>query len=180
MSDNCVPNEVFIRKINSKTVSQSLVDTFKRFGEVTSARIITKWRFGHVYSLRFGFVEFSTPAAAVAAISSSEPIIVDGCMLSLRTALPRFQYKRDTIFVSSIPTGTTKDDIKAYFAKYNPIAVRIVRMNSRDTPGVRIRTVRYRRTPDSGLPREPPVQLPWRTIACAVRASHIGLDGAIV
>jgi RNA recognition motif-containing protein len=37
--------------------------------------------------------------------------------------------------MSSIPEGTTEDDLRNHFAKYNPIAIRIVRTNTKDTRG---------------------------------------------
>jgi nucleolin len=135
MSEDSVAKQVFVRNINYKTVGQALGDAFKRFGEVTGARIITEQYFDERRSLGFGFVDFATAAAAAAAVSSTDPIIVDGRTLAVRVARPRAPRKRDTIFVSSIPAGTTEDDLKAHFAKYNPIAVRIVHTNTKDTRG---------------------------------------------
>jgi RNA recognition motif-containing protein len=135
MTADTVANQIFVRNINYNTAGADLGNAFKEFGEVTGARIITQQRFGEARSLGFGFVDFATPEAAAAAVKSTTPILLDGRKLLVLAARPRVPRKRDTIFVSSIPEGTTEDDLTAYFAKYNPIAVRIVRRNTEETRG---------------------------------------------
>jgi nucleolin len=134
-SSDSVLNQIFLRNIAYKTDVQTLRTAFGKFGTVTSARIITERRYGEERSLGFGFIDFSTPEAATAAVDAPSPVVVDGRTLTIRRARPRVQRKRDTIFVSSIPEGTTDNDLKNYFAKYNPISVRIVRTNSKDSRG---------------------------------------------
>jgi RNA recognition motif-containing protein len=130
-----VPTQIFVRNIPYRSTGASLGTLFKSFGNVTNARIITERRFGELRSLGFGFVDFETAEGAAAAVNSKDPIVLDGRTLTVRAARPRALRKRDTIFVSGIPEGATQDDLKAHFAKYNPISVRIVRANSKDVRG---------------------------------------------
>jgi RNA recognition motif-containing protein len=63
-------------------------------------------------------------------LNYQEEITVDGRRLVLHPARPPRQRKRDTAFVGGVPEGTTIEEIKAAFAKYNPIDVRIIRTAS--------------------------------------------------
>jgi RNA recognition motif-containing protein len=128
-----IPREVHVSNLNYRTVDQSLRDAFAQYGDVTNARIImepTRW--GERRSRGFGFVEFAKAEAAAAAAAANPPIELDGRTVRVRRARPR---KRDTIFVSGIPKGTTQDDLRAVFGKYGSEEIRIVREDSSDHRG---------------------------------------------
>jgi RNA recognition motif-containing protein len=117
---------IHVRNINYRTEGDALVEAFRQFGEIASARIITETdRRGDAYSLGYGFVEFKSPEAAQRALNHHEDIIVDSRRLVLHLARPPRPPKRDTAFIAGIPEGTTVEEIKAVFAEYNPISARI-------------------------------------------------------
>jgi RNA recognition motif-containing protein len=129
-------NEVRVSNLNYRTVGKSLREVFTRYGEVTDAQIITETtRYGDHLSRGFGFVKFATAEAAASALSAFPPIELDGRTLRVRPMWPRQLRKRDTIFVSGIPKGTTQDDLRAVFGEYNPMEIRIVREDSDDHRG---------------------------------------------
>lgn len=131
-----VPRELHVSNLNYRTVDQDLREAFKRYGDVTNARVITEpTRWGIHRSRGFGFVEFATTEGAVAASAADPPITLDGRTLRVMPAKPRQLRKRDTIFVSGIPKGTTQDDLRAVFGKYNPEEIRIFLEDSDDRRG---------------------------------------------
>jgi multiple RNA-binding domain-containing protein 1 len=128
-------NVVFVRNINYKTEGEALATAFKHFGDISNARIISMWdpvRRARI-SRGFGFIEFRTADAYQTALDNMQPITVDGRELVVRAARP--VRKRDTAFIRGIPHGTTDSDIKAVFAKYNPVEVRIKAEDSSDRKG---------------------------------------------
>jgi RNA recognition motif-containing protein len=116
---------IFVRNINYDTDGQALGTAFEKFGAVKNARIVTVFDpdSEERVSRGFGFVDFQTADGFSAALAAHDPIIVDERELFVRAARPA--RKRDTAFLLGIPKGTTNDDVKAAFAKYNPVDVRI-------------------------------------------------------
>jgi RNA recognition motif-containing protein len=127
MSDS-VPNEVHVSNIPFRSTARDLGDSFNKFGKIVNVRIITMvddW--GRERSRGFGFIEFETATSATAAINATPAVELNGRVLRVRASRPRVQPKRDTIFVLGIPEGTTQDDLRGVFSKYNPTEIRIVR-----------------------------------------------------
>jgi RNA recognition motif-containing protein len=127
MADS-VPNEIHVSNIPFRLTARDLGNSFNKFGKVVNVRIMTEIdRWGRESSRGFGFIEFETATSATAAINATPPVELNGRVLLVRAARPRTRPKRDTIFVLGIPEGTTEDDLRAVFGKYNPTAIRIVR-----------------------------------------------------
>jgi RNA recognition motif-containing protein len=121
---------VFIRNINYRTTEESLSSALTPFGELASCRIITTFNGHERVSRGFAFAEFKTVEAFNAAINNTKDINVDDRVLTIRASEPRERRKRDQAFIRGIPEGTTEDQIRAIFAKYNPVEVRIVYVNN--------------------------------------------------
>jgi RNA recognition motif-containing protein len=128
-------SSIHVRNISYNSTGEDLGKAFGKFGRVTNARIISYVDRGERLSRGFGFVDFEVPANATAAIESTDPIVLDRRTLIVRAARPPVVRKRDTLFLAGIPEGTTKEEITAAFATYNPIDVRIIRQNSVEQRG---------------------------------------------
>jgi RNA recognition motif-containing protein len=128
-----IENTIFVRNINFATSGEALGSAFGRYGEVKNVRIKTHFQGEEQVSRGFGFVEFQTAEGFNAAIAATEPLIVDDRELFIRPSRPA--QKRDTAFIRGIPEGTTEDDVKAAFEKYNPVSVRIKFFDNADSRG---------------------------------------------
>jgi RNA recognition motif-containing protein len=127
-----VGRTIFIRNINYRTTDDALSKALSQFGELASCHIITTFNGRERVSRGFGFAEYKTAAGFTAASTSKAEITVDDRVLTIRASEPRERRKRDTAFIRGIPEGTTEDQVKAVFAKYNPIEIRIVYFNKAD------------------------------------------------
>jgi len=117
---------VHVRNISYKGTNQQLGDYFAKFGTVASARIIVDRYRGDIISKGFGFVEFAEEKGAKAAIDFQDHTFMDR-KLFVSQARPKRIRVRDTAFISGIPAGTKDEDIKAAFAGYNVINVKVVK-----------------------------------------------------
>jgi RNA recognition motif-containing protein len=117
---------IFIRNINYRTTEDTLSKALTQFGELASCRIITSFNGRERLSRGFGFAEFKTAEGFNAAVASKTEVSVDDRVLAIRASEQRERRKRDTAFIRGIPVGTTDDQVKAIFAKYHPIEVRLV------------------------------------------------------
>jgi RNA recognition motif-containing protein len=127
MADS-IPTEIHVSNIPFRSTARDLGDSFNKFGKIINVRIITAvddW--GQERSRGFGFIQFETATSATAAINATPAVELNGRVLRVRASRPRMQPKRDTIFVLGIPEGTTQDDLRGVFGKYNPTEIRIVR-----------------------------------------------------
>jgi RNA recognition motif-containing protein len=121
-----VARTIFIRNINYRTTDDSLSKALSQFGELASCRIITSFNGRERVSRGFGFAEFKTAEGFNASLNNKKDVNVDDRVLVIRASEARERRKRDTAFVRGIPEKTTEDQLKAAFAKYHPIEVRIV------------------------------------------------------
>jgi RNA recognition motif-containing protein len=78
---------IFVAKLSSRTTSENLEELFSRFGEVTSAKVITDRDTG--FSKRYGFVEMSDDSAAHEAIDSLNETEFDGSEIVVKTSSPK-------------------------------------------------------------------------------------------
>jgi RNA recognition motif-containing protein len=128
-----IEHTIFVRNINFATTGEQLGAAFRKYGEVKNVRIITRIQDEEQVSRGFGFVEFQTAEGFNAAISATEPLIVDDREIFIRASRP--VQKRDTAFIRGIPEDTTEEDIKEAFSKYNPVSVRIKFVDNGDRKG---------------------------------------------
>ncbi|KAA3662573.1 MAG: RNA-binding protein [Chloroflexi bacterium] len=76
--------KVYVGNLSWNTVEDTLREQFSEFGEVVSVKIVRDRESGR--SRGFGFVEFSTEAAAEAAIEGMNGGMVDGRSLRVNVA----------------------------------------------------------------------------------------------
>lgn len=79
--------KLFVGGISWGTTSDSLRDAFAQFGEVVEAVVITDRETGR--SKGFGFVTFSTPEEAEAAVAGMNEKELDGRSITVNVARPR-------------------------------------------------------------------------------------------
>jgi RNA recognition motif-containing protein len=127
-----VSRTIFIRNINYRTTEDELSKALSQYGELASCRIITTFSGGDRVSRGFGFAEFKTAQGFTAATTAKTELTVSDRVLAIRASEPRERRKRDTAFLRGIPQGTTEDQIKTIFAKYNPTEVRLVYFDNAD------------------------------------------------
>jgi RNA recognition motif-containing protein len=77
---------IFIAKLSSGTKGQQLEELFSKFGEVTSAKVVTDRITG--LSKRYGFVEMPDDQAAYEAIDKLNDTELDGSQIVVKIAIP--------------------------------------------------------------------------------------------
>lgn len=123
------PNTIFVRNINYQTKAEALADTFAKYGEIKRAKMLTERLFGQTFSRGSALITFNSPDAVTAVLADSD-ITLDNRTLQVRQASKKYIRRRDTIFVSGIPAGTTVDQLKEAFNGYNPVEAIIGRENA--------------------------------------------------
>jgi len=83
---------IFVAKLSSKTKGEDLEQLFKKFGEVTSAKVIFDRQTG--FSKRYGFVEMPDEQAAFEAIDKLNDSELDGSQIIVKPSLPREEGNR--------------------------------------------------------------------------------------
>jgi RNA recognition motif-containing protein len=78
---------IFVAKLSSRTKSEDLEQLFKKFGEVTSAKVIMDRQTG--FSKRYGFVEMPDEQAAYEAIDKLNDTELDGSQIVVKLSEPR-------------------------------------------------------------------------------------------
>ncbi len=78
---------LFVAKLNYKTTNDGLRETFQKFGEVVSAKVVIDRDTNR--SKGFGFVEMATADAARNAIASLNETELDGSTIVVKEATPR-------------------------------------------------------------------------------------------
>ena len=78
---------IFIAKLSSGTKSQDLEQLFRKFGEVTSAKVVTDRRTG--LSKRYGFVEMPDEQAAYEAIDKLNDTEMNGSKIVVKMSVPK-------------------------------------------------------------------------------------------
>ncbi len=83
---------IFVAKLSSRTKSEDLEQLFKKFGEVTSAKVIMDRQTG--FSKRYGFVEMTDEQAAYEAIDKLNDTELDGSQIVVKLSEPRSDNRR--------------------------------------------------------------------------------------
>ena len=83
---------IFVAKLSSRTKSEDLEQLFKKFGEVTSAKVIFDRQTG--FSKRYGFVEIPDEQAAFQAIDKLNDTELDGSQIIVKLSVPREEDNR--------------------------------------------------------------------------------------
>ena len=78
---------IFVAKLSSRTTSDNLAELFSRFGEISSAKVITDRETG--FSKRYGFVEMPDDDAAKEAINALNETEYDGSQIVVKRSDPR-------------------------------------------------------------------------------------------
>jgi RNA recognition motif-containing protein len=78
---------IFVAKLSSGTKSQDLEQLFSRFGEVSSAKVVTDRETGR--SKRYGFVEMPDEQAAYEAIDKLNETELDGSQIVVKMSIPK-------------------------------------------------------------------------------------------
>ncbi len=78
---------IFVAKLNFKTTSEQLEETFKQFGEVTSAKVIIDKLTNR--SKGYGFVEMPDETEGYAAINELNETQLDGSTIIVKKARPK-------------------------------------------------------------------------------------------
>ncbi len=87
-------NKIYVGNLSFNIMEDSLRDTFAKFGEVSSCKLITDRDTGR--SKGFGFIEMVKAQEAQDAISSLDGSDLDGRSMKVNQAKP--QEKRETSF----------------------------------------------------------------------------------
>lgn len=78
---------IFVAKLSSRTKSEDLEQLFRKFGEVTSAKVIFDRQTG--FSKRYGFVEMADEQAAFEAIDKLNDTELDGSQIIVKLSVPK-------------------------------------------------------------------------------------------
>ena len=78
---------IFVANLNFKTTSEQLEETFKQFGEVTSAKVIIDKLTNR--SKGYGFVEMPNDSEGYAAINELNETQLDGSTIIVKKARPK-------------------------------------------------------------------------------------------
>jgi RNA recognition motif-containing protein len=78
---------IFIAKLSSETKGQDLEQLFSKFGEVTTAKVVTDRRTG--LSKRYGFVEMPNEQAAYEAIDKLNDTELNGSKIVVKISVPK-------------------------------------------------------------------------------------------
>lgn len=122
-----VPGHLFINGLLSNTTAEDLFNIFKKFGEITSCKVIFD-DFGN--SKNFGFINFKNKIQSNNAINSLNGCIVNGNKLfinyhiskkdRLNDLLNKFKNSKNLI-IKNLPLNVTNDNILNIFNKYGEI-----------------------------------------------------------
>jgi nucleolin len=137
MSSSEEKGTLFVGKLSWDTDDDMLYEAFKSCDGVVGARVITNKETGR--SRGFGYVDFSSPAAAESALETMQGIEIDGRAVNLdksagrgnnTNATPRERVQdrarrngdvtspeSDTLFVGNLPFDITQDEVKDFFAE---------------------------------------------------------------
>lgn len=83
---------IFVAKLSSRTKSEDLEQLFKKFGEVTSAKVIMDRQTG--FSKRYGFVEMPDEQSAYEAIDKLNDTDLDGSQIIVKLSVPKSDDKK--------------------------------------------------------------------------------------
>jgi RNA recognition motif-containing protein len=83
---------IFVAKLSSGTKSEDLEQLFKKFGEVTSAKVIMDRQTG--FSKRYGFVEMPDEQSAYEAIDKLNDTDLDGSQIIVKLSVPKSDNKK--------------------------------------------------------------------------------------
>ncbi len=83
--------DIFVAKLNHETSSDDLKEAFKKFGEVTSAKVIIDYQTGR--SKGYGFVEMPNDDEGNEAINQLNDAELDGNIVVVKKSQPKH---RDT------------------------------------------------------------------------------------
>lgn len=83
--------DIFVAKLNQETTGESLKEAFKKFGEVTSAKVIIDYQTGR--SKGYGFVEMPNDEEGNEAINQLNDTELDGNIIVVKRSQPK---NRDT------------------------------------------------------------------------------------
>jgi len=78
---------IFVARLSAGTKSHDLEQLFSKFGEVTSAKVVTDRETGR--SKRFGFVEMPDEQAAYQAIDKLNETELDGSQIVVKMSIPK-------------------------------------------------------------------------------------------
>ncbi len=82
---------IFVARLSSRTTGEDLEQLFKKYGEVTSSRVIIDKRTG--FSKRYGFVEMPDDQAAYEAIEKLNNTELDGSQIVVKLSEPTHKKK---------------------------------------------------------------------------------------
>ncbi|GMM29762.1 Rie1 protein [Martiniozyma asiatica (nom. inval.)] len=125
--DMQLPGHLFIRGFSNSTTKKMLCDIFAPFGNILECKIV-KDEYG--VSKCFGFINFDNKNSANKAITSLDGSLLNGNKLfinhhiSKKDRLKTLESKMSNysgIYVSNLPSTTTKEDLKILFSKFGPI-----------------------------------------------------------
>lgn len=117
MEEQCHPTKLFIGGLSRETTTQQLREHFSGFGAVTDA-VVLRWPDGR--SRGFGYVTYSCPSAASAALSHRHSL--GGRAVDVKRAVPG----TNKLFVGGLPQSTTAEELRAYFETLGPISDAVV------------------------------------------------------
>jgi RNA recognition motif-containing protein len=84
--------DIFIAKLNHETTGDDLKETFKKFGEVTSAKVIIDYQTGR--SKGYGFVEMPNEEEANEAINQLNETELNGSVIIVKKSEPKNKNSR--------------------------------------------------------------------------------------
>lgn len=79
--------DIFVAKLNHETTSEDLKEAFKKFGEVTSAKVIIDYQTGR--SKGYGFVEMPDEEEANEAINQLNDTELNGSTIVVKKSQPK-------------------------------------------------------------------------------------------
>jgi RNA recognition motif-containing protein len=130
---DAAPPTLFLSNLPYSITDDELTEALSPYGTIVGIRKITDKYVGRRVPNGVAFVEFSNQSELNAALRA--PLVIDGRQIVLEAARPRTVHKRDTAFISGIPSGTTKEDLINAFKGFRPVDAKVVRENSLEGRG---------------------------------------------
>lgn len=125
---------VFAYNLSYQLSADELAEAFEKYGHIKYVRILTDGHGRFRRSRGCGFVEFTHPDEADAALRDPESMILRDREVYVDVGRESVRVPQgDTIFVANIPARVNRERLMRFFAPFRPIDARIVHNNESAT-----------------------------------------------
>jgi heterogeneous nuclear ribonucleoprotein A1/A3 len=110
--------KLFLGGLSWDTTEEKLRDHFGKYGSIVEAVVMRDRQTGRPRG--FGFVTFTTPAAADAVVQDVH--VIDGRQIDAKKSVPQeLKPKARKVFVGGLSPETTEDQFKDYFSQFGEV-----------------------------------------------------------